>query len=1395
MPTNDESMPIEPEAPITPEAPAPEAPAPEAPVNPMNVPREVLGAVLRGGREDARNPTNATPPPSPEEQAYQTVGNIANPTFTNPSEGQEYKSSFSSVDTHFKNAAKPQETIADHSSSVDPYKVIEGSFSDNLRKRDGRVNIDDVEPSPTRTDDGLNIGNRSENAALTYNYADAQRNYALYLINRDDEKTPERPAYLRGQGQGVGSLGTLPSNTKQGLREEFGGSTFDPQNFDPEAVMAAAGMTPDDIDRHRENWYKIEGFKAPSSLSDSREGEASNPELAAQTEARIAEQRADARKIYGFEVFDQSDHTEEELTDWIMMRGGYERGEAARIAAGANSTDAAWRIMAAQQKREEFHASNRLSTDAYGNTRYVGREYSDQHVDDDLGRYSVGYGDAFLNGLVSAGMKAVPTAGAAASSIGSFFARARGDEEGAQYFDDYTASVAEYVQDMGLNTAMIGRAVKQGNSAFDSDAVTEWCTGASELAGMLAFDIGTSLLTGGTSVVSRVAVKGTASAVTAAAKGTAGLAGRAAASTGKTVADAAKGLYGQGIRVTTRPGTVVTLKSPAEVVSSITAAAAKAGGGSGRSSLSRIGGEAAAAATIDGTAVRSGLGQIASAAATARGAVAGAANATYPSLGRLALKPVHAPNTFLTRIYGESYATSMARQEDRAKAAGRPVSITDNLLAMADATAHTAIAHLIGKNIPGRGKFPKSGKGSSGYLTLKGKQGFAPTTLEAAKAMSVSRTLMGLNRGGADFVMFDLLMDAYSLTDHEDRVQTMRSYMNHTDEKVQHLFGSYLMGMAIKVPGVPRTIREPFQKFKEFKSGREAHNFLQTLPKSEQLEIFDAMSDARKQGYATEMRLQKNFVNENSRLMEEFTREELAHIAFYGDRALPDANIATQTGSEKFEAYRTIPGERVQGRNSRELINENGQVEVTRTMAMAALGRREGVHGSEGQGQTAVEYMGGKVDLLFATRAETQARKKATLARAERERNNIPEVPSRGVTAVRGFAARINRVVEHHPRVATVKQIYNYLTTTERRSIGEAAQVRATAAAVGRGDAAAVRRIRGLGRRQLGELSRLDHPDLRPHVFAAMHERGLVKAAGTRMEKSPEMREKFAADKSAWKAEASERRAAEEKTLVDRVMTSNKPLVESVVRKVAAGKNTPAEPAISRNQMNRLAGGKLAKGSNTSRTRYLLAKILESKVHSELTSDKLGERPNSPSRYGTDIVNRTNATGNAARSVPVTKGNTIAEVAKSTVEPISNPFAGPRLPEHQKEMDRRTEESTRAGDKPLELAPVSKEPKEAAKPKEGSERLSGVDETIERLERADQVEAPLRTPFEVRDSSGAAVFEGAVRERVANTLKYLKGLGVESVEVDFGEDSWQWYGGICVCSRSCQRLLNRYCQG
>ena len=63
MPTNDESMPIEPEAPITPEAPAPEAPAPEAPVNPMDVHRDGLGAVLRGGREDARNPTNATPPP------------------------------------------------------------------------------------------------------------------------------------------------------------------------------------------------------------------------------------------------------------------------------------------------------------------------------------------------------------------------------------------------------------------------------------------------------------------------------------------------------------------------------------------------------------------------------------------------------------------------------------------------------------------------------------------------------------------------------------------------------------------------------------------------------------------------------------------------------------------------------------------------------------------------------------------------------------------------------------------------------------------------------------------------------------------------------------------------------------------------------------------------------------------------------------------------------------------------------------------------------------------------------------------------------------------------------------------------------------------------------------
>jgi hypothetical protein len=151
-------------------------------------------------------------------------------------------------------------------------------------------------------------------------------------------------------------------------------------------------------------------------------------------------------------------------------------------------------------------------------------------------------------------------------------------------------------------------------------------------------------------------------------------------------------------------------------------------------------------------------------------------------------KPVSSFNTFLYRVGADSFTNSYARQLDRAAMQGREPDASDAFFAAQDAIAHMAIAHLIGRNIPGISRFPKTGSGSRGLMNSGP---YSTATMNAALRRSMARTMVGGVKSGKDFVMFDILMDAYSLSDGEDRMATLDKWVNNGGDSLKHLFGSF----------------------------------------------------------------------------------------------------------------------------------------------------------------------------------------------------------------------------------------------------------------------------------------------------------------------------------------------------------------------------------------------------------------------------------------------------------------------------------------------------------------------------------------------------------------------------------------------------------------------------
>lgn len=1319
MPTNDESMPVEPEdmtAPATPETTPPEEGVEPGgrPPSPFEVMSDIQGAVLRGGRPEPLAGPELPEPPSPGPDPEPPSQYLTGINFTSPDTG-EFKSGFSAIDNHFKAESAAQEErgfTGPRQPRLDSQGNVPGGFSDRLR-RSGRGDLtsDELERAnaedPVRNEQGLARANTAENASLAYRYEDHKKSFAHYLINKDESLQDYYVANLAGQ-----------------------------ESFDPDLIFEQAGYSQEDIDRHRENWYKVEGYEVTE--GSARGGKAANEAVASQNAERIAAQRENAQAAYGLgdafadtlrgvglgQVAYMGSHSKEEIIEYVQARFGVDRGEAERVAANAGSARDAYKFLSTENQKMHHY--------------WEGVGYGTPHEDEDLGRYSVGLGDSFMSAFITAGIETPRTLAVLGTNIMSGAAYLTGIEispETREMWDAYAVSTAEYIEQNAIATALVGRGLKNSGLILGSEGLTDWSHEAASLAGMLCFDIGTTM--GGGFVVK----SGVGAIAKTAAK-------EAAKATGKSASKSAvRGLTNR-IPYVVRPGVVKYVRSHQQL---------------GRAMV-RSAQESTAKFTSTAAKASKSL-------KSARASTAKVAKKQLPTLAKIASKEVHAPNAFLARIGGASYARSYARQEERIKEGkllGQDMTAMENaahIQAAADGVVHAAIAHLIGKNIPFRGKLPSSGKGSTGWLELAGKKGFAPRTLDAAQNRAVARTLLGLNRGGADFVLFEMLMDAYSLTDHEDRANTLDQYINNTDEKFKHLFGSYMLGVMVKAPSVPGNIIKPFKDFKEYKTGREGFKYFQSLTKEKKIQMLDRISDARKEGYAREMELQKKFVEENRELLEEFSREELAHILFHGDRALPDSVISTREGSvQPFEALFVIDGSRVKGK-SRELINEQGNVEVTKAMAMALFGRSEGKYGSQGQHQTAVEFMGGKVDLLWATRAETQARKQDTLRRTQEEKKEIPKVANKDISPVRGFVESITAAIQNHSRSAPLKELYKHLTTSERRKIGVEATNRAIEIAAGHGNAKEVLRLRKLGARGKLNLSRWNDPALRPHISRALHANGLAKAAGKRMGKSSE--------------------AGKGRELINRIMSSNPRLMRRIIRQVIQKQNTPESPAISRRQFDRLAGKTLGRNINTKQNRFRLARIIESKKFSELRSDWFGdgpgiERSGLPRRLKpSESVPRMGMEVKATEAPTAAEARTIAAAAKARVEPHNNPFAEPRERlEFEKELDRRIEEEGSAeylrDVEPLDLHSGPRSAPEARKPVEATEPSKSVEETLSRLEATEETtgpaQAPLRKPFEVKDAEGKAVFEGTTAQRVASTIRDLQArFGLRNVEADFGD--------------------------
>lgn len=1050
------------------------------------------------------------------------------------------------------------------------------------------------------------------------------------------------------------------------------------ENWDPEYVMEKVGYSDQDIANHRRAWYERKGYADTDGIETGQYSEeAANPRTEEDHQKFLIEQGADARRLYGPDQFLNTD--EEELAEYIRFWGGYEKGTAQALAARANS---------------KFHADVLMAADNERTARlYSGAPYVEEQglVSDDMGRYSTSLLDVFTD----AAAQTIVSTPEALGSVGVWMLIGGstvlgGDPSDKKMWLDYLSDTASHAHQRYVGSELLRDAyIRTNRVPFDGDSgfLTDVAIDATHMAGMLSVDIGTSLLTG--------KLPGVTSLLT---------------SIGRS------------------PKTAVT--AIARSASGINATISEAIGGASRTTARAQVGRAAAqagAAQVD-DAIRI-LGSQAPAATRAFKATAG-------QVTRIAASELkHGPNTFLMRVFGESFAASMDRQRDRAVSHGRELNATDVFFASADASANTAIAHLIGRNIPFRGKIPSSGAGSKGIYSLFGGKGFTPKTISAAVQRSFARSLLGVNRAGVDMVAFNMLTDMYMLTDREDRADVFDRYINNTGDQFKHLFGQYLVGVAIGTPRLPGNAIEPFRRLREYKSGREAYDYYNSLPSDVRRAVLDQVSDSHIEGMRDRAAAEKRFVNQGNSPLADFDRELLASIVFYGDRELPDAVLANMDGvGGEVRARFTERGDRVRTEDRAILLNDRGEVEITRYMAMMELQRR-------GEASDVVQFMDGSIDTIFANRSELRARRQLLADRLGKRLR--PESPKPGqVTAVRGFADSVG-LMSKNPRYMTPVEMLPLLSQSERLKVVRTAALHALVVNTENMDAEAVQRTKNLinSIKRVGP-SRISDPIIRPFLREALRQHGLDAKLRDRVDLDPKMRQVS--------------------TIVDNLIRSNPRLTRWVISQVQSGQNTMSNPAISRRQMERLAGGRIDASQNTRRARYELAKVIEAEAHGRTNPYNMARSVRlRTTRPEGDIKTREEGMREFAErgAVPLSDAKNLSQIGRASDAPIVI---------SEEEFKQRQEEARNRGSKPLELG----RPRSVVEAEKtaGTKDRKPIDDALDRLTTDDPLLYKLREPSQLLDSDGNPMFGIPLRDRTRLALQNLRdNFGVTDVELDFGE--------------------------
>ena len=1070
-----------------------------------------------------------------------------------------------------------------------------------------------LEPeAKSTTPQGLNVPNKSEAADLARQYAGHVEGLAGAVLRKAEDEGDF--AYYAGEHD------------------------YDTAIQNPLAILRKAGYSDEYIAKQKDEFYKQMGYATPeATYLDPESGieyseEATNPARAEASKQFLAEQSAEARRLYASIGMGWLDETEESLAEYVrdtylpddpllnryLERTGRAAAETPEQIARLSTTRDSARMLATQAMARRATLEADLRQDLAQNP-----DAYDDIEEHESGAFSYGL-DGFVHAaevtpsalavmginvrrfMSEYGQYLSPVmfaAGKASDALASLGYDIRGAE------DNYIASVGEWMGALGQASQLEKDRILRENFRNDpnyqkvlDDGIFTESLGldAANLAGMLLFDIGTSFLTGkpGFATAARALVK----APTAIA--------------GALTRESLEGLARGSIRIQTRPGVVrsVAAQDVWKYMGARGTSAQAATGASSRAAARQATvetGEALGRRGTTATASAAGvtdnlvdLTDLRLVAGRAANIVNDVATPIATRVSRILTKDIkHGPNTFLSRVYGESYAGAMLKYQYRAEDEGRGMNDSDAFYAQMDALAATGTAYLIGRNIFGRNT--KLGDGSNGIWGTLKTGGWDPLSIAAATHRQAARFILGVNKSGADFAKYMLLTDAYALTDRQDRAEVLFRYLENTDRTFKDLFGQYIIGAGLGVTNqavaFPRTRKAEMARLMEMRDGYKAYEFIRNLPKEKQVEVLDTLVDNQMAGLKLRMEREAAFGRENPTALREVSVETLREIVYHGDRAVNDVQRLTTEGlGGDLQARVTVSGNGITGEKSRKLVNADGRVEVTKMMAMHELHRR-------GESTNVAMFEGGRIDGLFMSRAEMRARRENQKELEERAKAAAPPKPTREqVRGVLNFSQDLQSILGE---TNSARSGFRKLNTFDKQRVFLRVTTAALHVAQRSGNASSVRAIRQAIRRgKAGAV--LTNPELRPFLGKSMRQLGHMP------------------------------RNNKQSHLLRKIITSNPVLVPWLTNLVQNGKNSLERPVVTRQIMELLAGGRgqIPREFNNKASRYQLGRLIAREASRGLTSEVTSLAD--PKRPSTRVID-------AQPGIPLEQAQTTGEVAKS----------------------------------------------------------------------------------------------------------------------------------------------------